>query len=121
MSSKTQVEAPALQVTIFGGGASKEVRRVKEIRGGEPDPGVFFMEEKRHTGGLSLPPPPPSEHTQKGPCEDTAGRSHLQAEEGGPARPSLDLRLPDARTLRKQIPVVPATLSVIFLLLLGEP
>ena len=79
------------------------------------------MEEKRHTGGLCLPPPPASEHTQQGPCEDTVGRSHLQAEEGGPARPSTDLRLPDSRTLRKQIPVVSAALSVILLLWLGEP
>lgn len=27
----SRVEAPALQVTVFGGGASKEVRKVKEI------------------------------------------------------------------------------------------
>lgn len=49
---------------------------------------------------LSLPPSP-SEHTEKWLREDTAGRSHLQAEEGGPTTPSLDLRLPDSRTLRK--------------------
>ena len=78
------------------------------------------MEEKRHTGGLCLPPPTSLEHTQQGPCKDTAGRRHLQAAEGSPARPSIDPRLPDSRTLREQTAVVSAALSVI-LLLLGEP
>lgn len=60
------------------------------------------MKERRHAGGrpLSLPPSP-SELIEKWLREDAAGRSHLQAEEGGPTTPSLDLRLPDSRTLRK--------------------
>lgn len=51
------------------------------------------MEERGLLVGSLPPPPSPSEHTEKCHVRTQQGRSHLQAEEGGPTSPSPDLRL----------------------------
>ena len=52
-------------MTVFGGGASKEVRKVKEIGGYEPDPGCSSWKKgDMQVGSLPLPPSP-FEHIEK--------------------------------------------------------